>query len=353
MPSPNACARLSKPLQPPTKVTARTAKETSAQLRKRLILLLNEFDRKSSEDDLREKVKALVPAMHALRKLGSSMVPHDVAQSAQDRILFYLRQYPYTVIAGDELAVVSGISDYPRRIRELRKEFGWPIYSGVTVSEMMENEEQDLTSLLGKRGGGLDAGTLRVNDYLLIGEQDREAAYRWNTANTIRRLDLSVKDKVLRFLRENVGRPVTGEELRYVSNDKKDWSRRTRELRTEEGWPVTTRSSGRPDLNIGVYVLEADRQALPHDRRIKDHVRAAVLQRDSFRCRRCGWNPADSIPGDPRHMLELHHVIHHVEGGDNAERNLITLCNVHHDEVHRLKLSGVDDLSAWLGEAIV
>jgi hypothetical protein len=38
---------------------------------------------------------------------------------------------------------------------------------------------------------------------------------------------------------------------------------------------------------------------------------------------------------DPRRMLELHHVMHHVDKGENTAENLITLCNVHHDEEHR------------------
>ncbi len=39
-------------------------------------------------------------------------------------------------------------------------------------------------------------------------------------------------------------------------------------------------------------------------------------------------------PGDPRKILELHHKKMHVEKGKNTADNLITLCNVHHDEIH-------------------
>lgn len=34
-------------------------------------------------------------------------------------------------------------------------------------------------------------------------------------------------------------------------------------------------------------------------------------------------------------MLELHHLKHHKDKGENTMENLITLCNVHHDEEHR------------------
>jgi hypothetical protein len=37
----------------------------------------------------------------------------------------------------------------------------------------------------------------------------------------------------------------------------------------------------------------------------------------------------------------------HQYGGDQDIDNLVTLCNVDHDEVHRKKIMG-DDLRAWL-----
>ncbi len=55
-------------------------------------------------------------------------------------------------------------------------------------------------------------------------------------------------------------------------------------MRTEEGWPIVTKNTGRDDLPVGVYVLEEDRQAYVHDRKIPDPVRVAVLTRDHFRC---------------------------------------------------------------------
>src|SRR5690606_15138753 len=104
-------------------------------------------------------------------------------------------------------------------------------------------------------------------------EPDTDAARRWHVANRIRKLNVGVRERVLAYLRENVGHPVFGEELAYVAKQAGDWPRRTRELRTEFGWPVATKTSGRPDLSIGVYVLEEDRQAPEHDRHIPDAVR--------------------------------------------------------------------------------
>jgi len=236
--------------------------------------------------------------------------------------------------------VVSGIGEWARRTRELRQDFGWNIITGITAKEIGEAANDD-------EGGpitidGIDISKLKPDEYILLDEkQDTEAALRWNQANTIRKKNASVQDKILELLRLNVGKPVTGEELRYVAKDKTEWARRVRELRTQEGWPVLTKTTGRPDLPVGVYVLKEDRQLPPHDRSIPKSVRIAVLKRDRHTCQAlgCGWNDSLWRPSDPRH-LELHHKIHHRKGGANTEENLITLCNIHHDEIHGKEKSG-------------
>ena len=162
-----------------------------------------------------------------------------------------------------------------------------------------------------------------------------------------------MQDRLLKFFRENVGEPITGEELRYVANGAQSWPRRVRELRTEEGWPVRTRNTGRPDLNRGEYILEEDKQDEPHDRNIPDKVRSDVLDRDGHQCRKCGWDYArgKKNPHGPRSKLEVHHARPHIEGGENDKDNLVTLCNVCHDEVHRRdQLEDPDKLQDWLGE---
>jgi predicted restriction endonuclease len=235
--------------------------------------------------------------------------------------------------------VVSGIAEWARRLRELRVQFGWPIYSGVTFQDIAEDaraaqteeEAQALQTAL-----GVHPFKIKSDQYVLMREeQDRNAAHRWNVLNEIRRRKISVTDKIIEYFRGNVGEQITGEELKYLAKDRKEWARRVRELRTEQAWPIITKNSGREDLTIGVYVLEEDRQSYEHDRVIPDPVRIAVLQRDAFKCGRCGWNRSMPAPADPRKMLELHHVRHHRDRGENAVDNLITLCNVHHDEEHR------------------
>lgn len=314
------------------RMTRRSQPRDTSTILKELQQLLADFESELVSGDLRAKVLALVPAVHALRDLGSSLISKSEANSARNRVLLYFRRYLQQIIKGDELLVVAGINEWPRRIRELRVQFGWKILSGRTIREMIE--ETDIS----ENAFGQELGGMKPDCYILLSaDQDFEAAYRWHVANSIRRGKASVQDKVLSFLRENVGKPVSGEELRYVANDRTEWARRTRELRTEEGWPIATKQTGRPDLNIGEYVLEMDRQSPVHDRNIPDLVRVEVLKRDNFQCTspNCGWSYSQRQPGDPRQLLELHHVQHHVEGGENTADNLITLCNVHHDEIHR------------------
>jgi len=138
----------------------------------------------------------------------------------------------------------------------------------------------------------------------------------------------------LKYFKQNVEKNITGEELRYVANDKKEWARRARELRTEFGWPVITKNSGRPDLPVGTYVLESLRQSPEHDRKIPDPVRFGVIRRDSYKCAKCGWSHKEWNRSAPRH-LELHHIKEHAKGGSNIESNLITLCTICHDDIHR------------------
>lgn len=294
--------------------------------RRKIEGLIRNFEAELRSGTLRPKVLALIPIFQGLRDLGKSLIPVEYASAARDRILYYFRKYPQTIIDGDELLVVSGIQEYARRVRELRVQFGWAIASGVTIKEILEDEADEVPDEL---------KNMTPSEYVLLNtEQDREAALRWNAANTVRKQRGSVRDKILKFLRENVGRGVTGEELRYVAGDKTEWARRVRELRTEFGWPVATKATGRPDLSIGVYVLQGDRQSPEHDRHIPDDVRREVLRRDRYRCCTCGWSHNEWNPSDPRHM-ELHHVKHHARGGENIKENLTTLCTVCHDKLHR------------------
>jgi hypothetical protein len=313
----------------------RPTRGNAGEIWRRLRDIVGVYGVKLESAKLREQVQGLVEIHQLLRGLGSSLIQGPGTNAGRARILIYLRENCGQIIAGDQLMVVSGINDYPRRIRELRKELGWKILSGITAKEMREDAEAANESSEG-------IPKMKPDDYFLLSpEPDLEAAARWKTANTIRRLDKGVKSKLLDYFRTNVGQEISGEELKYVAKDSGDWPRRVRELRTEEGWPIATRQTGRPELPVGAYLLEADHQAPTHDRKIQDETRAEAYKRDGYKCRgilgndsTCGWHHNLWKREDPR-FLELHHVEYHVEGGSNEVDNLITLCNLCHDRIHR------------------
>lgn len=287
------------------------------------------------ETPLRERVETFVPVVHAIRDAGSSLMPGY--GSGKARMLAYLQQYARTIVTGPELQVVGGIDDWARRVRELRVEDGWSIISGATLNDLREADPDEATEI--GRQFGLDTRMAGVDDYILTSEtRNEQAAENWRVLNDVRSSRASVQEKVLSVLRRRIGVPITGEQLRYVAKDATEWARRVRELRTEQGWPILTQmqGQGRPDIPLGTYMLEVDRQAPAHDRRIPDPVRIEVLRRDSFRCRQsgCGWSRDQASPDDPRNFLELHHIVEHAAGGRNTANNLVTLCNVHHDAVH-------------------
>ena len=289
--------------------------------------LIYNFEQELQQDDLRQKVLALIPLFQNLREIGKSLIPSNFASSARERILHYFKKYPYKKINGDELLVVSAIQEYARRVRELRVQFGWSIISGKTAKEMADEDEFPIKDV--------DVFSMKPDEYILLSEtQDRDAAHRWNIANEIRKKEGSVRTKLLHYFKANVGKTITGEELRYVAKDKTEWARRVRELRTEFGWPVVTKNTGNPDLPVGSYILESLRQSPEHDRRIPDPVRGSVLKRDKYKCIKCGWSHSDWNRSDPRH-LELHHLKAHAKGGKNSKSNLITVCTICHDDIHK------------------
>jgi hypothetical protein len=300
----------------------------------RLVKLLVDFNSHLEHGDIRDKVIELLPAYKLMTTIGVSLIPDGIKIAARERILRYMLRYPGIVIQGKELLLVSGISEWARRVRELRVQFGWAIINGLTVKAMIDAAELELADI--------DTTKLTKNNYVLISSwQDKESAYRWNMANEIRKKKVGMQEKLLLYFQENVGKRITGDELQYVAEGS-EWARRVRELRTEEGWPISTKMNGRPDLPSGVYMLEENRQIPKHDRKIKDSIRREVLSRDNFRCTKCGWNYDMQNKADTR-ILEIHHQKRHVDGGTSDAANLVTLCNVCHDLVHTVTKTGLNN----------
>ncbi|MFC1635976.1 HNH endonuclease [Planctomycetota bacterium] len=264
----------------------------------------------------REKVLLLVQMSGSVKRLGKTTNPDAAKLGARERIRLYLLDNVGVVISAAELEVVSGISEYGRRIRELRVQDGYKILTGYSHDPEVGIE-------------------LKPREYLLVdSEPDVTAARRWHIANRIRKEKQGgSKGRILRYLLENVGQVVTNEELVYVAKAK-EFGRRVRELRTEEGYAVATQFTGRPDLKMGEYVLESSERRLEHhDRNIPFDVQKEVYERDQNMCRLDGWNREKWRREDPR-ILELHHIEEHVTGGPNTPENLVVLCSKCHDDVH-------------------
>jgi hypothetical protein len=137
------------------------------------------------------------------------------------------------------------------------------------------------------------------------------------------------RERILAFLRASVGQPVTMDELRYVANVH-EVGRRVRELRVEQGYVITS-NMDRADLRPGEYVLET-LEPLPANERLSAEQRTRILERDGYRCKKCGWHVADPSTHGKR-FVEVHHIRPVHEGGGSEDTNLETLCNVCHDAI--------------------
>lgn len=248
---------------------------------------------------MKVEIETLARIRRDVSDLGVKQVAELLPErSGAERILAYLRLRVGESVHGDELAVVSGIQEYARRVREWRVEFGWPIVQNKRLYTLLRSEP------------------------------DHEKAALWQALNEIRRKGLSARDRMLELFLRFPRQVITTAQLRYVTNGVD--MRRVRELRTEFGWRIMTRGTGAPTLKPGEYILADEEPVAEHDRHIADEVIVSVLRRDNYGCKKCGWRPTQVIPGDPRQYIEVHHRLWHSEGGANTIDNLVTLCNVHH-----------------------
>lgn len=140
----------------------------------------------------------------------------------------------------------------------------------------------------------------------------------------------SVKQRLREFLIANVGRVVTSRELQAVAAPASEWARRIRELRDEEGWPISTNNDDLA-LKPGEYRLDhlADAAiAVEFKRGLSQRVRAEVLDRDGYTCQMCGLGAGDPDPNTGRKVrLHIGHVVDKSRGGRDDASNLRALCS--------------------------
>ena len=233
----------------------RSQTSDTEDLRQRLSKLFADLPERLRTGTVVEQVGELVRAHHLLRDLGSSIgaaLAPDDAGSGRARVLSYLQLQVGRVVHTDELMIVAGIGDYPRRVRELRTDHGWPILSGFSVMDFRANS----------LSAGIAVAQLPTpmvpEEYLLIEKrQDAQAVQRWQLASEIRTSDLTVKQKIEKYFRSNVGQRITIEELRYVSNNKTEWASQVREL--AQNYKIKSKFQGDPSMPAGIFVLMSDK----------------------------------------------------------------------------------------------
>lgn len=262
-------------------------------------------------DDVRSSV-----ALTAFRAFGPR--PRSKrGEGGKWKLLDYLKAGLGQEFHREELSIIARIDDWARRLRELRVEHGYDV----------EHLDGDF--------------------YVLHSAQpDAAKADEWRTANRIRNLrGASVTQKIEKFLLANVGHKVRRDQLDYVAKGRKEATRRTRELRDEEGWPIVSHIDD-PNLRPSEYMLlSADPldRADPNQRHYPVGVRTKVFKRDGYRCQNCGRTRQDALgEGDTRFILECDHKVGVADPSNLTEQqksdpdNLQTLC--HH--CHAQKTGG-------------
>ncbi len=212
-------------------------------------------------------------------------------------------------IEGEEIAAISGIQEWARRVRELRVQEGYDI------------EEQD------------DRYCLRHS------QPDGKSAAHWESLHAIRQLDGSARDRILTLFKSHVGEVLGRNEIEYVGKIK-EGTRRLRELRDEFGWPIESHIDD-PQLQPGQYRLvsaEEEDRTDPRQRIYPEDLRAEVFKRDAYTCQKCHRDHAKAqAAGDRRFYLEIHHRTAVAEELDalpadqlNRPENLVTYCHACH-----------------------
>lgn len=137
---------------------------------------------------------------------------------------------------------------------------------------------------------------------------------------------LTGKAGIRAFLLDHIGEVVTTEQIRDASGNQVQYSRRLRELRDEEGWPIQSHRDA-ADLKPGQYRLAtappANYQFRP---RISARVRAEVLVRNGQTCQMCGAAAGDLDDTGRRVTLQIDHIVDRSHGGGDDPGNLRALC---------------------------
>lgn len=138
------------------------------------------------------------------------------------------------------------------------------------------------------------------------------------------------KEKIKRFLLTNIGRVIESHELQAAADGAVQYSRRLRELRDEEGWPILSHNDS-SELKPGQYMLKYEpvhKESPQFARSISAKLRAEVLDRNGFTCQMCGVTPGETDPATSRPVrLHIGHIKDKSLGGKDELSNLRALCS--------------------------
>lgn len=138
---------------------------------------------------------------------------------------------------------------------------------------------------------------------------------------------MGARDKIRAFFETNVGIVVTTHQIADIAQIR-DYQRRIRELRDEEGMQIRSHVD-RHDLKPGEYLLESLQRVPVIGRGISPQLRNEILERNGFTCQLCGAGAGDPDPFNPGRKVRLHidHIIPISQGGANEKENLRVLCS--------------------------
>lgn len=139
------------------------------------------------------------------------------------------------------------------------------------------------------------------------------------------------KEKIRRFLLANVGRVIESREIQEAADGAVQYSRRLRELRDEDGWPILSHHDT-TELRPGQYLLRdvPSSEKLPpaFARGISSRLKAEVLDRNGFTCQMCGLAAGEIDPTTNRKVrLHIGHIRDKSFGGKDELSNLRALCS--------------------------
>ena len=220
-------------------------------LRLNLIELLTDLPERLRHGSVGDQVCELVQIHHHLRDLGASIgaaLAPDDAGSGRARIISYLRAQVGRIVHTDELMIVAAIGDYPRRIRELRAQHGWPIISGLAV--------RDLRLLTGGDPAVRAApSSMAPDEYLLLEDrQDMAASARWKAAGEMRETGASTTALVKLYFELAPNQRITAEELRYLVGNSSDWTAAVTDL-VAGGFHIEGADLAGRNLPAGIFVF--------------------------------------------------------------------------------------------------